>query len=78
MVAYIKSCEACTKATPQLLRGPLQPLLSTRVMEIIEVDYFGPFPPSPGNGHRYKTYKHGRERDRDGIIKIRVSDGIRG
>jgi hypothetical protein len=53
VVAHIKKCEQCTKATSQLQRGPLQPLESSRVMEIVEVDFFGPFPPSPSTNDRY-------------------------
>ena len=44
VVQYIKNCEACNRAEPHILRGPLQPLQTIRVMELIEVDYFGLLP----------------------------------
>ena len=49
---YIKNCEACNRAEPHILRGPLQPLQTSRVMELVEVDYFGPLPPDPTTGDK--------------------------
>ena len=41
---------------PVMHRNPLRPFHTSRLMQLVEWDYFGPIKPSPGSGARYVVY----------------------
>ncbi len=41
------------RAAPQILHPPLRPLVATRPMQIVEIDFAGPHLPDIITGHRY-------------------------
>ena len=53
VVLYIKSCAVCVKAEPQILQVQLKLIVAIRVMQILEIDYFGPLPPDPITNDKY-------------------------
>lgn len=48
----LKNCKKCHQARPEEVHAPLRPIQSSRVMQIIEVDFFGPLAADPVTGHR--------------------------
>ena len=55
VIKYRKECELCNRTSPQILQAPLHPLITSRVMELIEVDYFGPLSPDPITRNKYSV-----------------------
>jgi hypothetical protein len=56
VIHTIRECEECVQNTPQLQHDPLHPIIPTRLMEIVEVDYFGPLDPDPVTSHKYVNF----------------------